>query len=942
MKSADSYNQLNKEQKQVVDAEKRPLLVVAGAGTGKTRVIVEKINKLLKSGIAPASILAVTFTEKAAAEMAERVTESSEGLLLDLPIMTFNGYGNSVLREFGTDIGIPRSFRLLSEQAQIVFIRERIDEFELDYFMPLTSSPDGIIEDIVKLFSKLKQHVIAPDAYKSYADGLPATDDAEATERKKHAELSRAYGTYIKLCRAENVVDYDDQIYLTIQLLEARPNVRKLLQDRYHTIFVDEFQDTNPMQSRLIDLIASDKHNLVVVGDDDQSIYGFRGATIANILSFKDRYPDASEVVLTTNYRSYQPILDAAYKLIQHNNPNRLEASLKINKRLTSKQPGQDPTLLRFADARSELEWLARDIADKYEKLKKDELISLAVLTRSNNGALAVHQALETLGVPHRVVGANPDLYSRPIVRMLLELVRTLVEPDNSASLHHTLISDLFSVDNQLVAPLASTARHEHQPLESALSEVPEVQDALQIIASLRADSAHSSVGQILWRAIDETGYKDRLLKRAPHDDETGVSVGHLKQFFDSLKEFENIATQPTAVQYMLALPALKAAGETTDDTLGLSENEVIVTTVHKAKGLEWDTVYLPRLSEQSFPMWRQGGGIALPEELRDGTESPADEHYNEERRVMYVAITRARQNLILSFSSGSRQPSRFIDEMLGARTADATPLTNGSASDIRLDVANETVQGVSVPTHIYDGQQVRLSASQAQALLNCPLNFYYKFVLRTPEEPKVSTTYGTQMHNFIQEINEGRQSGTLRPLKAMLSDLTLSWQKAGYSSKVQQERALAQAKDTLSEYYQLALNSPPPIAVEEKFEAVLPENITLYGRIDAVYDDGGIEIRDYKTGNKVRDDKSAKEKTSSSKQLTLYALAWQTIHGTLPARVSLHYVDTGFVGSVAKQQKSIDTIHSNLVQAAMNLRNGIFPAGGRHDYCLHPPLDEA
>lgn len=696
------------------------------------------------------------------------------------------------------------------------------------------------------------------------------------------------------------------------------------------------------MQSRLIDLISSPSNNLIVVGDDDQSIYGFRGATIANILSFKERYPTATDITLTTNYRSHQSILDAAYQLIQQNNPDRLEASLHIDKRLTSAQPGQKPMLYRFADSRTELEWLARDIAEKYEKQATSERVSLAILTRSNNGALAVHQALDALGVPHRVVGANPDLYSRPVIRMLLELLRTVIEPDNSASLHHTLISDLFGIDNQLIAPLATTARREHQSLETVLEGTDQAQSALKIITELRADAASISVGQLLWRAIDETGYKDRLLKQAPASDEAGISVGYLKQFFDSLKEFENIATQPTAVQYQLALPALKAAGETTDDTLELSENEIIVTTVHKAKGLEWDTVYLPRLTEQTFPMWRQNNGITLPDELRGTSDDVADEHYKEERRVMYVAITRARQNLILSFSNGSRAPSRFIDEMFGDSTAESTPLAGSSTTEARLDMTTEPIQSVSVPTHIYDGQQVRLSASQAQALLNCPLNFYYKFILRTPEEPKVSTTYGTQMHGFIQEINEGRQQGNIRPLDAMLGDLATGWQMAGYASKAQQEQAFNQAKTTLASYYNLALASPAPIAVEQQFEVTLPDNIVLYGRIDAIYDDNGVEIRDYKTGKTVRDAKKAKEKTSSSKQLTLYALAWQHMHDALPALVSLHYVDTGQIGSVGKQQKSLDTIQANLEKAVDNLKAGIFPPGNQHDYCIHPGLEDS
>lgn len=942
MSMRDNQPQPNAGQLQVLQHTSGPLLVVAGAGTGKTHTITQKIGKLLDEGIEPNHILAITFTEKAASEMLERVMDAQQGLLLDLPIMTYNGFGDSLLREYGIDIGLPRSFRLLTPQAQIVFVRERIDQFNLDYFLPLTGSPDGIIEDMLKFFSKLKQHIITAKAYQTFADKLPANDAAEQLDRQKHRELANAFATYIQLCRTENVIDYDDQIYLTIELLEKRPNVQKVLHERFHTVFVDEFQDTNPMQSRLIDLILPKSRNLVVVGDDDQAIYGFRGATIANILSFKDRYPDAAEAALTVNYRSHQSILDAAYNLIQKNNPDRLEASLGLSKRLTSDKPGASPLLRRFASAKEELTWLATDIADKVES-RTNESISIAVLTRSNSSAQIVHQALEIAGVPHRVVGLNPDLYTRPVVRMLLELVRTIVEPGNNASLHHTLISDLFGLKNNLIAPLARQANREHESLEDMLAERQQTRDAIALLQSLRTEAANASVGTLLWKAVVETGYKDRLLQSAPQDDAAAMATGYLSQFFDSLKEFENIATQPTAVQYQLALPALKAAGETTDDTLGLNEQEVIVTTVHKAKGLEWDTVYLPRLTEQSFPMWRQGGGIELPEVLRLGSTSPAEEHYAEERRVMYVAVTRARMNLMLSWSDGSRKPSRFIDEMFGTGTAESTTLSDVTMAEVSLDIVTEQQPTVDIPSRIYDGNRVRLSVSQAQELLNCPLNFQYKFVFGAPEEPTISTSYGSYMHSFIEEINEARKEHRpLRPLTVLLENLEAGWQKAGYASKSQRERALAQAKETLTYYYKLADSSPAPITVEDKFEAVLPENIIIHGRLDAVYKtDDGIEIRDYKTGYAVRSEDDAKKKARESKQLTLYALAWQAIHGELPDKVTLHYVDMGLLGTASRQQRSVDTLHANLVAAVDNLKQGIFPAAGRHDYCIHPPINE-
>lgn len=936
----------NDGQKKVLAHKSGPLLVVAGAGTGKTRVIVGKINKLLDEGVEPSAILAVTFTEKAAAEMLERILSSRTGLMPELSITTFNGYGNAILHEFGVHIGLGSNFQLLSEQSQIVFFRERLSQFDLSYFLPLSGMPDGNISNILAFISRLKQNLITPEAYQQYADGLPSGDEAEAEEKRMHSELAGIYNTYIKLCRTDNFIDYDDQIYLTIQLLQQRPNVRKNLQERYHTIFIDEFQDTNPMQSRLIDLLVNEQRNLIVVGDDDQAIYGFRGATLSNILNFKERYPEAAEAALTANYRSHQSILDAAHRLIQHNDPHRLESSLGINKRLTSDKPGEEPILRRFEDTANELAWIAGDIERRLSELENDQEPSIAVLTRSNASNQAVHRALDVAGVPHRVVGVSPDLYVQPVVRMLLELVRTLVEPENNTSLHHTLISAMFGLSNLTIAPLASRASYEHDQLQSLLVDTNEAKPALKLITSLRADAASWPIGRLLWRAITESGYKDRLLKDAPSDDQSAAAIGHLRQFFDTLADFERIAIQPTAAQYLLSLPVLKSAGEHVDDTLGITESEVIVSTIHKSKGLEWNTVYVPLMMKGSFPYLGGGSGIPLPEALRTHTTSPADERMAEERRLMYVAATRARRTLILSYadrakSSVPRKPSQFIDELFGKGYAENAPIQDSQSGQNGLDEPIiDHAKKVVPPQSILNGHTVRLSASQAATIIECPLNFYYRFVLRTPEEPTPSTGYGSLMHSLFQQINQGRKDGDMPSLDSLKEQLDNSWQKTGYASLAQQKRAHRQAHQTLERFYHQAEQSPPVLHIEHDFEVRLEEqDIILHGRIDAVLDDNGVEIRDYKTGLNGYDEKTAKTKASASQQLAVYALAWQLANGQLPARVALHYVDEDVIGAVSKRAQSFETLQKKLEEAAENIRNNNYPARGEHRYCIHPEV---
>lgn len=943
---------LNEAQQKVVDHKKGPLLVVAGAGTGKTRVVVEKISALLKSGVRPHEILALTFTEKAASEMLDRILESETGLLLDMPIMTFNGYGDSLLKEFGVYMGLSRSFTLLGEQAKIVFVRERIDAFELGDFLPLTASPDGIIEDLLRHISRLKQQHIRPEEYEEAAQSLPEGDEAEKDYKKQQLILAGIYRTYESLTRQENVIDYDDQIYLALELLKSRPSVRAKLQQRYHTIFVDEFQDTNPMQSELIDLLVGEKQNLVVVGDDDQSIYGFRGATIANILDFKKRYPEAHEIALTENYRSGQQILDISYNLITNNNPHRLEASLGIDKKLTSKLPGDAPRLLRFSDKEAELNWLAKDIKKQLDSNTPGSPISLAVLTRSNGAAQAVHQTLNANDIPHRVVGLSSDLYETPIVRSLLELIRTIAEPDNNLSLHHTLIGPIFNIPNNLIVGLTAKAKSKHESLLEYCRDLTEQDDlklALNVLENAR-DASYKPVGNVVYQILDESGYKDRLLEKSMDDESAEVSILHLGQFFSSLKEFEKIAIQPSLQQYLSSLPALKAAGENIDDTLDISEDEVIVTTIHKAKGLEWDSVYVPKMTNRSFPMRQNKAGFDIPETLTSESASPASEHLAEERRVMYVAATRARKNLTFSFVGKEKDEGKksdaspFINEMFGEGIAERLPITDSVSKVIALEPSSETDHSVQLPREIFDGEAVHLSVTQAQSLLSCPLNFKYKFILKTPEPPTTSTGYGTQLHGYFEEINKrGKDTddGELRSLDTMLQELEVNFDLSGYASKKQQTQALSRAKTTLRRFYETSLANKPASLVEEEFQLHLENNIILKGKMDAVFGEGSeAVIIDYKTGDRVKDGAKAKAAASKSQQLTMYAMAWQKISGSLPKKVALIYPDTEQVGEVSKRQQSIDSLEDKLQNLVAEIRQGVFRPGANHDYCIHPKIE--
>ncbi|MFQ6109934.1 MAG: ATP-dependent helicase, partial [Candidatus Aminicenantales bacterium] len=332
---------LNPAQREAVTHGEGPLLIIAGAGTGKTKVITHRIAYLIASKKArPEEILAVTFTEKAANEMEERVDVLIPYSYSFVEISTFNSFGERVLRNYGIELGYPPDFVLLDEVEQAIFFRENLFRFPLEYYRPL-SYPTKYIQDLLAAIRRLKQEDIGPEEYKVYSQNLvkKAADDVEREKALKHLEMANVYAKYQDLMKKENKIDFEDQVWLVLELFRKRPSILREFQEKYKYILVDEFQDTNFAQFELIKELAVPHRNVTVVADDDQSIYKFRGAAISNVLHFRKAYTDAEIIVLTENYRSTQEILDASYRLIRHNDPERLEVREGFDKRLQSNKP---------------------------------------------------------------------------------------------------------------------------------------------------------------------------------------------------------------------------------------------------------------------------------------------------------------------------------------------------------------------------------------------------------------------------------------------------------------------------------------------------------------------------------------------------------------------------------------------------------------------------
>jgi DNA helicase-2/ATP-dependent DNA helicase PcrA len=933
---------LNQQQQAAVQATQGPMLVVAGAGTGKTRVIVERFLRLTSEGVAPEAILALTFTEKAAAEMQDRINLAYGGFGSNLTIATFNSFGDGIVSKFGTEIGLGQS-RLLGELGKLVFIRDHLDAFALDYFSPV-SSPESQLVTLANFFSALKQQVVDPGKYVLFAESYAVKDEADAFEKKKHLELAHAYNTYLDLCRKQQVIDYDDQLYLSVVLLRRRPNIRKKLQTLHKYILVDEFQDTNPLQSALLRLLVGEEQNIMVVGDDDQSIYGWRGATLANILNFTTVYPRAKEISLIQNYRSTQQILDSAYRLIQYNNPDRLEHSHNLNKQLVSnRKDGPSPQVLSFESFHDELNWVAEDIKKRIQSGQNPA--SIAMLCRRNHGVQHAHEVLEQEGIAHAVTGLRSSLYKNIAVAQLLEALRAINDPSNNIALFHVLTGPLFYLDTMLLTNYSVEAKKRHESLATCIERDDEslTNKALQKIYEWQKQSRSKRVGQLAYDIMTESGWKQRLYNEAKHDEATAKQVQALSQYFQTLKDFEKVVVIASLQQYIVQLPTIQATNDDIEDvSLTISDTLVNVLSIHRSKGLEWETVYIIDCTEGSLPMVQSRGGLEVPDVLQ--VQSTADNHLAEERRLMYVAVTRAKTELICTYSqthnhTTKRKPSRFLAELFGEFTS-KTPGVNGRSQITSPHKKATENQSGSTVLHLTKKGRLTLSVSQVACWLRCPRDFYYKYVLQMPQTEDPSLAYGTLIHQIIQRIHEANKTEAGIELQALMEYTKEHLPMFGYPTKRARERAHTQANATVAFVYKRFINQLPPTKVEQSFTVDIPNStLTMTGRIDAIYEqsDGGVEIVDYKTGTKVMTDVQAKLRATSSTQLGLYALAWQLLYDTAPTKLTLDFVETNAKGSVKKQLKTLQTLQDKLTNMYKLIMAQQYPEGKDHRYCQHP-----
>ncbi|HET7678223.1 MAG TPA: ATP-dependent helicase, partial [Candidatus Limnocylindrales bacterium] len=690
---------LDAEQRRAVTHGEGPLLIVAGPGTGKTRVVTRRIAWLIATKRArPSEILALTFTDKAADEMQARVDELVPYGHTDTAIHTFHAFGDRLVREYAFELGLPGEPRVLSRADAVLFLRERLFELGLERYRPL-GDPTRFLGALVGLFSRAKDEGVDPAAYEAHSARLqrdaeaamagaadePAREAAAAwlEEAARQAELARAYGRYQALLAESGLLDFGDQVALAARLLRDHPAVRADVQERFRYVLVDELQDTNPAQLDLVELVAGGRRNVTAVGDDDQAIYTFRGAALGNVLGFSSRFPGARRLVLRRNHRSRPPILEAAYRLVRHNDPVRLEVQEGLDKRprAARRARGVANVLQRaFGTVAEETDWIARTIAERVAAGARPR--DFAVLVRTNADVDAVRRSLNLAGVPWRSE-AGSGLYGRPEVRELLAFLRVVAEPDSTVDLYALATAEPYRLGGSDLTALLGLARRRHRSLWWVLGEV-EAQPGLlrlsdetrravgRLLADLRAacELAHRRpAGEVLYDHLRRSGRLARLAAAETAGD--AEALQNVARFFELVRSRARLLPEDR-VAYLA--PHLQAVIEAGDDPASAELDEtldgVAVLTVHRAKGLEFPVVFVAGLVDGRFPMRGRPDPLALPAALRRDRTSLGEAAHAEERRLCYVALTRARDELILTWAADSgsgrpRRPSPFIAEAL-------------------------------------------------------------------------------------------------------------------------------------------------------------------------------------------------------------------------------------------------------------------------------------
>jgi DNA helicase-2/ATP-dependent DNA helicase PcrA len=955
----ESGLKLNDAQRRAIRHGEGPLLVIAGAGTGKTRVITERIRHLLLSddSLSGENILGLTFTKKAAGEMKGRVVKVTGERGKAVTLATFHSFCETLLAEAD-----PKRV-MLDEFDHWILLRRNLRRLRLEKYRRL-ADPGQFLNDFVEFFSRCQDELVSGEDYQRYAAGLAARleaaremlDEDTLAERLEtvalQQELARAYRASEELLREKNRVSFGSLITGAVGLLERDAQLRDALQKKYRYILVDEFQDTNIAQLRLMELLAGRTRNIVAVGDNDQAIYRFRGASFGSFKLFLERFAGWKEgqdstrfrVALTENYRSTPNILRVAMQVMGQNT-----VSADFPKKVLSpnKPPGEKIRIVELATPEEESRWVASELERIHGTGRRWK--DFAVLYRQHAHRDHLVEELSRRKIPFVI--ARLSILEHPLVRDVLAYLRLIAAPYDDIACARVLAAPAWHLEAADLVRLATRARKEKKVIYDLL-QVPQ--------GKLAFDRSQAALGQL----VEFVSSQRKKLKRCTAREILGALTEWLeipqrakeqdrkcvKRLAEFMKEWEPKSETRGLAEFIEYLDYYAQAGGVVSLEDDAPVDAVQLMTVHGAKGLEFPQVFLLRVNNRAFPATERSRVFEFPAELmKEG--APAEQfHIQEERRLFYVALTRAEERLtITTLTEKKGKVPVFIEDIVmepAIKRQDVRQIMPKLPAARKEDRATEDLwedaplfRAAEEPGRIFSRiadwaeefrppspEPLTLSPSALSGYRTCPQKYLFGYLWSLREGPKAAITFGAVMHTTIKRFVDQLRKGVKLPFDEVQRIFETEWNSKGFEDEYQEEEYKKDGLEQLRAFHAgMMAELPQALEQEKTFELPLDNNVIIKGRIDQINALGNkrdVEIVDYKTGRPKKDADAKKDL-----QLSLYALAVKEILELEPVRLVFHYLQNNQRQETTRDAKQLDEAQRVVQEAAADIRAGEFPA---------------
>jgi DNA helicase-2/ATP-dependent DNA helicase PcrA len=963
----ESGLKLNAAQKRAITHGDGPLLVIAGAGTGKTRVITERIRHLLESdsSLTGENILGLTFTDKAAAEMKSRVVKTAGERAKDVTLKTFHAFCESLLKDVDSD------HVMLDKVDHWILLRRNLHRLQLERYRRL-SEPGQFLSDFIEFFSRCQDELVSSSDYQRYAEQLAAELEAERAqldadtlgEREetvaREREIARAYKASEELLLEKKRSSFGSLITGAVELLERDATLRATLQNRYRYILVDEFQDTNIAQLRLLELLANETKNIFAVGDNDQAIYRFRGASFGSFKLFLERFAGWREgddstpfrVALTENYRSTPNILRVASQVI---GMNTVSADFPKKVLTTNRAEGEKIRIVELAEIEDEARWVAKEIERIHRAGRRWR--DFAVLYRAHNHRDALVTELSQRKIPFVI--SRLSILEHPLVKDLIAYLRLIAKPYDDIAAARVLAAPAWRLAPADLVRYAERARKSRKkiydelqnkqaslPFEPAASDLTEL---LNFLSEQRKTMPRRTAAEILADLLEWL----EIYARASEQDRAYVK--RLPEFVKAWEPKSETRGLPEFVEYLEYFDQAGGIISLDEDVPG---DAVQLMTVHGAKGLEFSHVFVLRVNKNKFPQPERSHVFEFPARLMKEGEPEEHFHHQEERRLYYVALTRAQDRLtITSLAERKAKVPPFIEDILmdpAIKRRDVlqlapkvAPVPAAATEDKDAGILQSPLFAPpgglpKIFSRIADWAEIfhppspeplQLHPSAVQSYRTCPQRYLFSSLWSLQEGPKATLTFGRVIHGTIRRMMAEFKKGNRLPFDEVQRIFETEWSAVGFEDDYQEGEYKKDGLEQLRVFHQAVLEQPLLVLeLEKNFELPVENNVVLKGRIDqinslervgrSVTKPIDVEIVDYKTG-KAKKDADAKKDL----QLSIYAIATKEIFEWNPVRLVFHYLQDNQRQETTRDAKQLDEALRVVQETAADIRAGEFSA---------------